>query len=92
MAHGQHLPSIAGCALGFGAAGCGVGSLVGTALGSWLVPQLAEGQGKPHERFMAFYGGTFWGIGVGLVIGAAAGVLYAALVRRSRLRGRAPDA
>jgi hypothetical protein len=82
----RHLPSIIGCAFGFCATGSGVGSLVGTALNHRLFPPLPPGQKTPHEQFMAFYGGTFWGIGVGMGVGVAAGVVYAVLVRRSRRR------
>lgn len=92
MAKCQHLPSIIGCAFGFCAAGSGVGSLVGTALTTWLYPPLAEGEGTPHERIMAFYGGTLWGIAVGMGVGLVAGVLYAVLLRRSRLRRQVRDA
>ena len=91
MADGQHLPNVAGCAFGFCAAGSGVGSVVGTALGSRFFPPLPPGQGTHHEQLMAMYGGTLWGIAVGMGIGAA-GVAYAVLVRRWRLRGRAPAA
>ncbi len=81
-----HLPSVVGCAIGFAAAGCGVGSLVGTALGPLLYPPLPEGQGTMDERVLAMYGGTFLGIKLGAAVGAVAGVLYAVLVRRSRRR------
>lgn len=88
----RHLPSVVGCAVGFCAAGSGVGSLVGTALGPWLYPPLAPGQGTQPEQILAAYGGTFLGIKVGLAVGAVAGVLYALLARRSRLRGATPRA
>jgi hypothetical protein len=92
-----HRPSVVGCAIGFAAAGCGVGSLVGTALGPLLYPPLPDGQGTMDERVLVMYGGTFLGIKAGLVVGALAGVLYAVLVRRSRRsrrsrRPQAPDA
>ena len=86
---GRHLPSVVGCAVGFCAAGSGVGSLLGTFFGRWLFPPLPEGFGTPEEQAMAFYGGTLWGIGVGMGVGLVAGVLYAVLVRRSRLRHHA---
>ena len=44
------------------------------------------------ERVLAMYGGTFLGIKAGLAAGAVAGVLYAVLVRRSRLRRKVSDA
>lgn len=81
-----HLPNPFLCAIGFAAAGCGVGSLVGMMLGPWLYPALPPGQGTMHEQTLVAYGGTFLGIKVGLVVGAVAGVLYAVVVRRSRLR------
>lgn len=87
---GRHLPSIVGCAVGFCAAGSGIGSLVGTCLGTWLVRPIPEGQGTPEERLRAFYAGTFEGIGGGMGVGLVAGVLYAVLVRRSRLRPPVP--
>lgn len=89
MAVNQHLPSVLCCGFGFSAAGSGIGSIVGTALGPRLYPQLPKGQGTPHDQLMAMYGGTLWGIAVGVSIGAVAGVLYAVLVRRSRLKGYA---
>ena len=81
-----HLPNPFVCAFGFAAAGCGVGSLVGMALGSWIYPPLPEGMGTTGEQTLSRYGGTFLGIRVGLVVGAVAGVVYAVVVRRSRLR------
>jgi hypothetical protein len=51
---GVHLPSIAGCAVGSGAAGSGVGSLPGTALGARPYPEFLEGEGTPEERLLAF--------------------------------------
>ena len=85
-------PNPFGCAVGFAAAGCGVGSLVGTALHPWLYPPLPAGQGTESERILAFYGGTFLGMKAGLVVGAVAGVVYALVVRRSRLRRQVPIA
>ena len=82
----RHLPSIFGCAIGFSAAGSGVGSLVGMAIGPLLFPWPPEGQGTQHEQVMAMYGGTFWGIGAGIGVGLVAGVAYAVLVRRERFR------
>lgn len=92
MSKPLHLPSVVGCAIGFCAAGSGVGSLVGMALGPWLYPPLPEGQGTQQEQILAAYGGTFLGIKVGMAIGLVAGVVYAVLVRRSRLRRAAQDA
>lgn len=48
MTGGRAAPEV-----GFCAAGSGVGSLVGTALGPWLYPPLAEGQGTQHEQMLA---------------------------------------
>ena len=84
LANSRHLPNILGCAIGFSAAGCGVGSLIGTIFGSLLYPPLPEGQGTMEEKFYAMYGGTYLGIKAGLVFGSVAGVVYAILVRRSR--------
>ena len=92
MAKLLHLPSVVGCTIGFAVAVCGVGSLVGTALGPLLDPSLPDGQGTVDERVLAMYGGTFLGIMVGAAVGAVAGFLYAVLVRRSRLRRAAADA
>ena len=80
----RHLPSIAWCALGFAAAGSGVGSLIGTAFESALFTPLLAGQGTPHERLLAFYDGTLSGIVIGASAGSMIGVLYAVLVRRQR--------
>ncbi len=92
MAKPPHLPSIVGCAIGFAAAGCGVGSLVGTALGHHLYPFSIYGQGPFEDWLLAMYGGTQLGMAFGAAIGIVAGVLYAVLVRRSRIRRPAPDA
>ena len=82
-----HLPNPFLCAIGFAAAGCGVGSLVGMGLGSWIYPPLPEGKGTMDEKILVAYGGTFLGIKVGLAVGAIAGVLYAVIVRRVRKPG-----
>jgi len=47
MAKPPHLPNTVGCLIGFAAAGCGVGSLVGTAVGHHLYPSAAPGS-EPH--------------------------------------------
>lgn len=86
MPDSLHMPSFVGCSIGFAAAGCGVGSLLGTAVGPLLYPTPPEGQGTIEERALAMYGGTFLGMEVGLLVGAVAGVLYAVLMRRSRRR------
>jgi hypothetical protein len=70
-------------------AGCGIGSVAGMPLGPWLYPSLSEGQGTTDERVRFIYGGMYFGIKLGLVIGAITGVVYALLVRRSRLRKQA---
>ena len=67
-------------------AGCGIGSIVGIPLGPWLYPDLIEGQGTTDERVRFVYGGMYFGIKLGFVVGAIAGAVYALLVRRSRLR------
>ena len=81
-----HLPNPFACAYGFAAAGCGVGSLVGMAIGPWIYPPFPEGMGTMHEQTLVSYGGVFLGSVVGIPIGAVVGPLYAVLVRRSRLR------
>ncbi len=86
MEQPQKLSSSVWRTIRFAAAGSGVGSLVGTALGSWLYPQLPEGQGTLDEQMLTRYGGTFLGIRVGLAVGAAVGVIHSVIVRRSRLR------
>ena len=47
MAKPPHLPNTVGCLIGFAAVGCGVGSLVGTAVGHHLYPSAAPGS-EPH--------------------------------------------
>jgi len=47
MAKPPHLPNTVGCLIGFAAAGCGVGSLVGTAVGHHPYPPAAPGS-EPH--------------------------------------------
>ncbi|WP_088252863.1 hypothetical protein [Fimbriiglobus ruber] len=91
MADGRHLPSIPGCAFGFCAAGSGVGSIAGTALNPWLFPPLPAGRGTPHEQMMTLYGGTLQGIVMGMGVGVVAGVVYAVLVRRARVRQWVPE-
>jgi NhaP-type Na+/H+ or K+/H+ antiporter len=51
-----------------------------------LYPTPPDGQGTNEEKILAAYGGIFWGIGVGIALGAFIGVLYAVLVRRAKLR------
>lgn len=80
------MPNVAGCLIGFAAAGCGFGSLVGTAVGPLLYTTPPDGQGKMDERMLTVYEGTFLGMKVGAVVGSVAGILYAVLVRRLRLR------
>ena len=86
-----HLPSVIWCAIGFAMAGCGIGSLVGLPLGPWLYAPLPENAGA-MDKYIAMYGGVYFGIKVGIVGGAVIGVLYAVLVRRSRLRRQVANA
>lgn len=65
-----------------------MGSLVGMVVGPVFFPQPPEGQGTPHERMTAAYGGTHWGIVIGMGVGLVVGVAYAVLARRARLRAR----
>ncbi len=81
-----HLPHILGCAIGFAAAGCGVGSLLGMVFLTRLYPQPPQDQLTEHEMFMSRYGGTHWGMAIGAVAGLIAGVVYAVVVRRKRRR------
>ena len=87
----QHLPNVVGCAVGFSAAGCGIGSLVGTAVWPVVRPTPPVGQATANEQILTQYGGTLLGILIGLGLGAIAGAVYAVLVRRSRLRGADSD-
>ena len=82
MAKPQHLPSLFGCAGGFGLAGSGVGSLIGTFLSESLVPEIP---GYPQSAGSPMLGAVF-GMYTGFAAGAAVGLAYAILVRRSRLR------
>jgi hypothetical protein len=68
----KHSPS--GCAAGFGAAGSGIGSLLGTFLWSKCRFQLFEGQAA---QAWDAYGGTLLGIYIGLAVGAGVGVWFA---------------
>ena len=92
MAKPVHLPSVIGCAFGFAVAGCGIGSVAGMALGHWLYPPLLEDQRPIKIPLDVVYSGTYFGIRLGFVLGAVTGVLYALLVRRSRLRRWSADA
>ncbi len=87
-----HLPNVIGCAFGFAMAGSGIGSVMGPALEHWLVPPLPEGQEPIKRPLEVMYGGIIFGIKMGLVVGAIAGVLYALIVRRSRLPRQVNDA
>ena len=83
----QHLPNIAGCAIGFAAAGSGIGSLVGMCLHPLFWPPTPEIPGDPNELAMALYGGVFRGIFIGMAIGMFTGIIYAIeirLIRRQR--------
>lgn len=83
-----HRPSIAGCAVGFGVAGTGVGSLVGLWMGSVsqsAAMRLAE---TPAERetvlrfgLLFTCAGVHTGLLLGLVAGAFAGIAYAVYKR-----------
>ena len=44
-----HLPSILGCSFGFGAAGCGAGSLVGMPFDRLALTIFPEWRGTPFE-------------------------------------------
>lgn len=78
MAEQQRTPSLIGCAIGFGAAGCGVGSLVGLAAWPHAPFPLFE---QPYAGMWDFYGGTCLGTVIGFLVGAAVGIWYA---RRAR--------
>jgi hypothetical protein len=88
----RQVPKFVGCTVRFAAAGSGVGSLAGTALGPWLYPPRPVGQGTTNGQELALYGGTHLGMQVGLAAGAVTGTLYTRLVRRSRLRRPVADA
>lgn len=77
----RHRPSVVGCALGFAAAGSGVGSLVGTALTRVFFADLPPGEGTVQEQVMANYGGLLWGIALGVLVGAVVGAVYAVRAR-----------
>ena len=59
-------PNLIGCAVGFAAAGCGVGSLVGLGVGPFFFPEPPDGQGTMHEQFMAVYGGMVFAAQAGI--------------------------
>lgn len=81
----KHRPSIGACAGGFGAAGMGIGSLVGLWISehlyslalqnSQLTP--AEQEGLRKVSLLFGYAGTFTGVLLGFLAGAFSGVAYA---------------
>ena len=77
----RRLPNPVGCAIGFAAIGCGIGSLVGSCVSPSIWPPLPEGVGTNDEKVMAAYGGLLWGMGLGAVLGFMAGNAYAFGVR-----------
>lgn len=84
MADQQRKPSVIGCAVGFGAAGSGVGSLVGMVAWTKAPFPLFDG---PYARLWDFYGGTYLGTAIGAVVGVFVGAWYA---RRARAKPLAP--
>lgn len=93
---GQPMPSVGGCAGGFGAAGMGIGSLVGLWFGvqqerlaKGVVQSEAEREVIERVSFMFTYAGVHTGLLLGLLAGAFAGIAYA-LLRRQR-PGETPD-
>ena len=80
------LPNVLGCAIGFCAIGSGVGAYTGCYVAGQLwraIPEV-ERAGLPMTGFL--YTCLLRGMFVGMALGAAAGVAYALLVRRARVR------
>jgi hypothetical protein len=71
------LPSIPGCAFGFGCIGWGLGACIGTG----LTGTQAEVDAVPMEqKFGVMYNAAFYGMGIGIICGALVGVAYAKIV------------
>jgi uncharacterized membrane protein YfcA len=80
----RHLPSVLGCAFGFCAGGCGVGSIIGTGLSSTLYPIDPDQAPTNREKVMHAYGGIYWGVAFGMLLGTIVGILYAKTIRHLR--------
>ena len=78
----RHLPSVVGCLIGFGCAGCGAGVVPGM----WAGVRLREpvhGPDPPARDALAWdYGSVYAGSTLGMLAGAAIGVRYARAARR----------
>ena len=85
MSNQKRTPSMIGCAIGFGAAGCGVGSLVGMVVWPHAPFPLFEGF---HAKQWDFYGGTYLGTAIGALVGEFVGLWYA---RRGRMKSPQPE-
>ena len=90
MAKARHLPSVLGCMIGFGFAGCGAGVLPGGWAGAQLRGPVLGPDPAPLADLQWSYGSVYAGSTVGMVVGAVLGVRYARAARRAA--GSAPDA
>ena len=82
MAKTGHLPSVVGCALGFGFSGCGAGVLPGGWTGSLLREPVLGTNPPPLSEAQLAYGSVYAGSFLGMLIGGVIGVQYARGVRR----------
>ena len=80
------LPNVFKCAIGFCAIGSGVGSVAGCFVAGQLWDAMPQAERAGLRLTSFIYDGMDLGIVTGMVLGAAAGVAYAVIVRRTRAR------
>jgi hypothetical protein len=77
----RHLPSVVGCAIGFCAAGSGVGSVAGSLVGMQVWKGLSDDERAATSPTDITDLWMFRGIFAGMVLGVVAGVTYPLVVR-----------
>ena len=79
-------PSVIGCAFGFGAAGSGVGSVVGVIVGRLVWMAMPDADRAQTSGMSVLYRHMDPGIVSGFAFGAFVGICYAVTVRWRRSR------
>jgi hypothetical protein len=70
------------CALGFGAAGTGFGSLAGTWYSGYVWNAMPPAEQELTHSMIVGYEWLWKGVAVGFILGAAVGIMYALSRRR----------